>query len=504
LLVTTVDMSRTDRTVLVAVLAVALGLRTWNLTAGLPYAVGVDEPQLVERAVRMMKTGDYHPHFFDYPSLYIYAQLLMAIGRFLAGAFLGEYRSLSAFTGENLYPVARLLTAIVGVATVWLTTRIGMRWGRTEALVGALLLAVMPMHVRESHYVLTDVPVTFFVTLTLLASLRAGEQPTLARFAQAGAAAGLAAATKYNGGLVVVLPLVVAVWPAIADRAHRVHFTGVVLGSALVAFLLTAPYTVLDLPAFLQEFARLNGEYRTLAPASSPWLIYLKHLRLGFGWLALVASVCGLGLALFHVGRATNGVHRLRWLLLALFPLLYYAMLSGRTLIFGRYLLPLLPMLCLMAGIALAAAATLARQGLGGRAAQALVVLLLLAVVVPPARTSVLFDTGLGAPSTRRMAYRWLLENVPADTKIAVEAGALRMPDGAYPTVQMARIIDQPLMFYRAHQVRYLITSSEALGADPEQVREYFNGLGPLFVVAPSEKRRGPEIRIYAVPAASP
>ena len=156
-------MSRTDRTVLVAVLAVALGLRAWNLTAGLPYAVGVDEPQLVERAVRMMKTGDYHPHFFDYPGLYIYVQLLLSVARFLAGAFLGEFRSLAAFTGEHLYPAARFLTAVIGVATVWLTMRIGLRWGRREALGGALLLAVMPMHVRESHYVLTDVPVTFFV-----------------------------------------------------------------------------------------------------------------------------------------------------------------------------------------------------------------------------------------------------------------------------------------------------------------------------------------------------
>ena len=37
-------------------------------------------------------------------------------------------------------------------------------------------MAVMPLHVRESHYVLTDVPVTFFVTLTFLLSLRAHER----------------------------------------------------------------------------------------------------------------------------------------------------------------------------------------------------------------------------------------------------------------------------------------------------------------------------------------
>ena len=38
----------------------------------------------------------------------------------------------------------------------------------------------MPMHVRESHFVLTDVPMTFAVTLTLRA-LAAGRRASRAR-----------------------------------------------------------------------------------------------------------------------------------------------------------------------------------------------------------------------------------------------------------------------------------------------------------------------------------
>ena len=41
-------------------------------------ALGVDEPEVMERAVRMMKTGDFNPHFFDYPSLYMYVQAVVA------------------------------------------------------------------------------------------------------------------------------------------------------------------------------------------------------------------------------------------------------------------------------------------------------------------------------------------------------------------------------------------------------------------------------------------
>lgn len=499
---TTGHASRTDQAALFALLATALGLRVWNLTAGVPYDVGVDEPQLVDRAIRMMKTGDYHPHFFDYPGLYIYAQLLVGVFRFIAGAVTGEFRSLAAFTAEHLYPAARLLTALLGVATVWLTLRVGVRWGRREALMGALLLALMPLHVRESHFVLTDVPVTFFVTLALLTSIRAGEHPTLARFAQAGAAAGLAAATKYNGGLVLLLPLV-ALWPG-ADATHRARRAVVVMASAVAAYLLAAPYTVLDLPAFLQEFARLNGEYNNRSPATPPWLTYLKHLRLAFGWPALLALMCGLGLTLYHIVVGTGRVRRLSWLLLALFPLLYFAMLSGRTLVFGRYVLPMLPMLCLMAGTAVVAAATYCQKRIGGRAAQALVLVLVLAVLVPPARTSVLFDVRLGAPSTRQRAFQWLRDHASPDATIAIEAGALRLTSGLFDTVHAARIIDRPLASYRARGVAYLITSSETSRAHPDRYREYFSHLSPVFIVAPTAKRSGPEIRIFAVPADAP
>ncbi len=338
-----------------AILAVAAGLRLWNLTAGLPYSVGVDEPQVVDRAVAMMHTGDYHPHFFDYPGLFIHTQLVVAVARFLLGVVAGEYRALDHFTAIEFYPTARFVTACLGVATVWLTARVGARWGRRESLIGALVMAVMPMHVRESHYALTDVPVTFLVTLTLLATLRAHERPTLWRFAQAGAAAGLAAATKYNGGLVVLLPLL-AVWPSWTDAVTRVRAYVLVVGTATSAFLLTAPYTVLDLPTFLREFARLHSEYNRSVPPTPPWLVYAKHLRLNFGWPALVAALAGVALSVVRLVRSRDEGGRLRWLLLLAFPVVYFWMLSGRSLIFGRYLLPLVPMLCVLCGIAWTAA----------------------------------------------------------------------------------------------------------------------------------------------------
>src|SRR6476660_8229971 len=76
-----------------ALTAAAL-LRFWTLGHGVPYVLGVDEPEVMDRAVRMVQTGDFNPHFFDYPSLYMYVQAAVVVARFLFGAVRGEWSSL--------------------------------------------------------------------------------------------------------------------------------------------------------------------------------------------------------------------------------------------------------------------------------------------------------------------------------------------------------------------------------------------------------------------------
>src|SRR5262249_39560807 len=149
--------------------------------------------------------------------------------RFLVGAVGGEWGALDQARTEDFYVWARAATAALGVATVLLVFNIGMRWGARHALLAAGLLAVLPLHVRQSHYVLTDVPLTFFVTLTLLFSLRAAERGTLAAFAWAGAIAGLATATKYNGAAALLMPLL-ACFMTPAAKPSRLRCTLAIIG----------------------------------------------------------------------------------------------------------------------------------------------------------------------------------------------------------------------------------------------------------------------------------
>jgi hypothetical protein len=111
---------RTSRLALTVVLIAAAVLRFWAIGRGIPYAVQLDEPEIVERAFNMMRSGSLHPHFFDYPSLSIYLQLAVSIARFLAGAVSGEWSSLGQATGGSFYLWGRAVIAMLGVATVLL------------------------------------------------------------------------------------------------------------------------------------------------------------------------------------------------------------------------------------------------------------------------------------------------------------------------------------------------------------------------------------------------
>ena len=233
---------------------VAAVLRFLHLGHGIPFQIGIDEPEIMSRVVRMMKTGNFDPDFFDYPGLIFHLHLAVACVRFLVGAAAQQFPSLDAVGMDDFFLWGRALTALFGVATVFVVHQIGMRWGARHALLAAGLMAVMPMHVRESHYVLTDVPVTFFTALTMLLSLAAHERGTVGAFAWAGVAAGLAMGTKYTAGIAILMPIIAA-WMTLNAKPSRVACVFAALRRVGRRFLVVAPYTAAR-PARLPQWLR--------------------------------------------------------------------------------------------------------------------------------------------------------------------------------------------------------------------------------------------------------
>jgi 4-amino-4-deoxy-L-arabinose transferase-like glycosyltransferase len=487
-------------------------LRFIALDSGIPFNLAVDEPEIMDRAVRIIKTGSFNPHFFDYPGLYIYLQAFVACLRFIVGANDGLWTNLDQVGPANFYVWGRGVTALLGTLTVLLVYVIGMRWNRRVAALAAALMAVMPLHVRESHYVLTDVPLTFFVALTLLLSLRAHERPTLLHFCWAGAGAGLAMATKYPGALVLILPLI-AVWMTPTIRPSRVITSGAILGSAGLAFLIAAPYTILDLPAFLNAYGHLASYYYTTKSLSEPAAVtYYKHLSRSLGWAGTALMFTGVAVHLFNSVRSPN---RVPWTLVLVFPILFFYFLSGQVLIYGRYLLPLVPFVCILAAVACIAAVDLLQWIGAPRVVRALVfAVIAIAAIVPQGVQSISFVAAASRPSTVELTYKWIVANIPKGSKVVIETQALRLPAETYAATNVPQLV----LDYRAPGsyeeyvklgTQYVIASSQRYGDALEKAHELpalYKAYMTLFAqsrevarFSPSPEHPGPELRVYAL-----
>ena len=470
-------LSRRHQIAAWAVVALGAALRFGAIDAGAPYRIANDEPFVVGMALRIMQSGDFNPHFFHYGGLTIYLHTFVASCRFLFGALTGEWTSLDGVWIGNYLTSARVVTAAIGTVTVFLVYRVGLRLGPAPALLAAFIMAVLPPHVRESRYALTDTPLTMLTTLVLLLSLRASEQRRIWAVVSAGFVAGLAASAKYNGAVSLIMPLTAAV---VLPWGSRIRGLALAVLAAGAGFLLTSPYTVIDLPAFLNGFADLSSNYSQGRPFLEAAGTYLKHLRgwfiwpnvvpLNAGYVAVTLSVIGCGLIAFGLGLRSaeheGGRHpALTWIgatILLIYPCVWFVMLSKQSsLQYGRYLLPMAPVLCL--GMATAIIAGWTRSTRIAPAWRWGLRVFFLAILVIPAGAAVAGVRDHARPRTAELASAWLVREIPEGETIVVEAAALLLPP-TIKVVPMERLIDKPIDYYRKQSTKYLVTTAGETG----------------------------------------
>jgi hypothetical protein len=108
----------------------------------------------------------------------------------------------------KLYLVGRVIDVILAAAAILLVMLAAKQlWGRRAGICAGIVLASSPLLVMHAHFMYDDVPGTFWVALTILASagiLKKGERR---HYVLAGLASGLAAGTKLFHGFVIFLPL---------------------------------------------------------------------------------------------------------------------------------------------------------------------------------------------------------------------------------------------------------------------------------------------------------
>jgi hypothetical protein len=237
-----------------AVLLLALGLRLWGIHQGLPYAYNADEnAHFLPRAIGMFGHG-LDPGYHVNPPAYTYVLHALLALRYGGRLAVGD-----AFATDPsaLWTMARATSAVLGTIAVGLLYLAGRRLaGRAAGLLAAALLAVAFLPVFYSHLALNDVPTLAPLCLSLWGAAGVLRQGRRRDYAIAGIGLGLAAATKYTGGIVLLALLAAAV--VHASRARGPALRGLVLAGvvALAAFVVADPYAVLDHTAFLDGLSQ--------------------------------------------------------------------------------------------------------------------------------------------------------------------------------------------------------------------------------------------------------
>jgi Dolichyl-phosphate-mannose-protein mannosyltransferase len=405
---------------LLAVLAAALGLRLWGIAHGLPYAYNADEnAHFVPGAIGLFGHG-WNPHYFVNPPAYTY--LLHAVFAVWFGGR-GGVSSAYATHPTEVFVVARVTAAAVGTLAVWLLDSAGSKFaGRRVGVLAAALLAVAFLPVFYSHLALNDVPTLAPIALALWGTAGVLRDGRMRWYALAGVGLGLACATKYTGGIVLA-PLLGAAAVRLVRPEPPVRrataLRGLLLAGALAlaAFVAANPFAVLDFEAFRdglrhQADAAEDELGKLGLTQESGERYYLWTLTWGLGYVPLVAAAGG-ALAMLRADLRLA-------LVLVPAPILYVLFMGTQERFFGRWLLPVFPIVCLVAAWAIVRLAELV-----GRRAPALrpalyalgAVLLLGQGVVYSLHDGLV----LSSPDTRNVARAWMVANVPPETKIVVE-----------------------------------------------------------------------------------
>ena len=389
----------------IIIILIGIALRWDSLNWARPYYFHPDEVRLMY-AVNDISWHNPNPKFFAYGSLPIY--LLKIVDE--AGKALAQNTPINQWLArlaarplalDDFFLTGRALSALFASLTLILLYLFGRRFFSSRvALWSTAFLSFTVLHIQLAHFLTVDVMLTFLILLAMyfMAAIVAERPARLSPFASfallenegqerfsriggnyllAGIAIGLALATKISA-----LPLYLVLLGAHLLRLlKKSRPAGLLWGLFMVSLVLSVvvflgcePYAFLDFKEFYRQTKEQSDMVRGLTQPpyviqyekTAPYLYHLKHLLLygmglPLGFLTLAGSLgmilaMGFRLKAYLTDRLkgfdayfTNADRVVLVILLWVLPV--FATVGGFNVKFLRYMLPLIPFLCLLGAI---------------------------------------------------------------------------------------------------------------------------------------------------------
>ncbi len=456
--------------------AVALGMRVWGIGFDLPNLYHRDEAKYVGIPLRILKTGDYNPHFFNYPTLFFYLLALVYVVFFLLLASRGRLGNLDGLvmpeivmenvvgraTMPSQFLVGRGFVALTGALTVvlvyWLARK---AFNRRTGWLAALLLSVSPTHIRNSHFIAPDVTMILFLVASFACTYQVWRAGRRQDYVLAGLLAGLAISTKYNAYPILV-PLILA--HCLRRQGQPLFNANIFL--ALIAsaggFLIGTPHAFLDLPAFLNDVAFEMRHYGTMGDPGTEGqnavLWYARYLLRSEGVAPLVAVWAGLSGVL---------ARRAKTLLFVAFPAVYIMLVASYAVKNDRTVLTIVPFLVILAATALDRFVTSLSSPAGKRQValvlQIATAFTVLLSVAWPAWQAVQINLRFTDDDVRTVVTRWMEAELPGGSRIVGEYYSPLLSDSKHAFRWVDRAIDLPLLWYQEN-ADYLVLVENRYG----------------------------------------
>jgi hypothetical protein len=507
----------------------------WGIKKDLPIAFEADESIYVLTAIEMASTGELDPGWYGNPGSTTFYPLTLIFhfwnyiqwnGALLKAA--PNLRDTFANNGAEFYLLGRYLSVLFAVMSVPIIYRVGKDSfnSRRIGLLGAGLSILYPIFLYQFQFVRTDSGGLFFTMLALWMIIITYSKPTNLNLLLSGVAIGLAISSRYFMVTLVPVFLVAILLATIRDGTRDMRSTlhasiprfAIGILAIGIAFVVTTPFflinidTVIDDLAFEARSTQLGWD--GLSPIGNLHWYVLRAIPRNITWTQFTLTFVGM----FFVVKD----QRAKPSLLLLFSIVYLISISISPLHWERWIIQVLPIFSLFAiyGVvrffkSMAKRRVPLRMNLNMKSIDSrlanIIILVLFVITFFSAAGEIMSKSG---PSTRMLARKWIMANIPDNNHIVVDKYAAILVETDYEVLEQSWAPpDHDLQYYLDNGFGYIVLNGDFydyLLAEPDRYAErlvFYEELAEkgrlVHSITPSLINHGAEILIYHIPTES-
>jgi hypothetical protein len=400
---------------LIIILLTASALCSTGMTWGLPAAWEPDS--YVPAVMSMARSGTLHPNFFDKiprPTMHAYTIIAALAPYYLYLKLTGvpltvEYLRTDESFIYTVYIIARSISVLMAIAIVFLAYLIGKNVaGKTAGLIAAALLAVTPGIIIHAKFTNSDLAATMWLMVGLLFLTMAMKEQDSRKLYWAGLFAGISFSTKF----ITLNFIAFCLFAIILTQKRRIVSSIKFMSMALLGFAIGTPFIVMhpvkSLISIYQNFIVYVFQTQNVDSGIVGGVGYLQHLYNIISMLGAPLAIVALIAIIWLLFTQKNK----NILVLPLFALFYFFGVGWWTFAPARYMICIIPVLVISAGILISAPVF-------SRRSRVIVLILILGL-------SLVYSVELDQQfmhDSRYAARDWIVTNIPSGTLIGSFAG---------------------------------------------------------------------------------